>query len=59
MEEKNEIIINQTKITKNENIIVNIGKDLEKDLKDIPEIKEENLYCFFLIKISIIKDVQK
>ena len=47
MEEKNEIIINQTKITKNENIIVNIGKDLEKDLKDIPEIKEENLYCFF------------
>ena len=50
MEEKNEIIINQTKITKNENIIVNIGKDLEKDLKDIPEIKEENLYCFFFNK---------
>ena len=51
MEEKNEINLNQiSDLSKIKDIIVNIGNDLEKDIKDIPEIKEENLYYFLFMK---------
>ena len=51
MEDKNEIDLTQNfDLSKIEKTIVNIGKDLENDIKNIPEIKEEDLYYFFYMK---------
>ena len=51
MEEKNEIITNQiSDMSKIVKTIINIGKDLENETKDVSLIKEENLYYFFFVK---------
>ena len=60
MEEKEEV--NENKIinlSDNKNTIINIGKNIEKEIDKIPEPQEENLFYFFLKEISIMKLVQK
>ena len=51
MEEKNEININQiSDMSKIVKTIINIGKDLENEIKNDSLIKEEKLYYYFFEK---------
>ena len=51
MEEKNEININRiSDMSKIVKTIINIGKDLENEIKNDSLIKEEKLYYYFFEK---------
>ena len=57
MEEKNEIITNQiSDMSKIVKTIINIGKDLENETKDVSLIKEENLVTFFQVGVFKSED---